>query len=102
MPLCSLALERPCACAQTGIGIHPERLRFRQHLENEMAHYAEDCWDAEVDTSYGWIECAGLADRSAYDLRVRNHATMRNHLLGLLVFMCPLSETALAYRLAQT
>ena len=36
-----------------------------------MAHYAEDCWDAEVDTSYGWIECAGLADRSAYDLRVR-------------------------------
>ena len=53
------------------MGIDPERLRFRQHLENEMAHYAEDCWDAEVDTTYGWVECAGLADRSAYDLRVR-------------------------------
>lgn len=33
-----------------------------------MAHYAEDCWDAEVETTYGWVECAGLADRSAYDL----------------------------------
>jgi hypothetical protein len=39
-----------------------------------MAHYAEDCWDAEVETSYGWVECAGLADRSAYDLRA--HSTM--------------------------
>jgi len=24
--------------------------------------------DAEIETSYGWIECAGHADRSAYDL----------------------------------
>ena len=52
------------------IGINPERLRFRQHLANEMAHYAEDCWDAEVECSYGWVECVGLADRSAFDLRV--------------------------------
>lgn len=59
------------ACVQVGIGIAPERLRFRQHLPNEMAHYAEDCWDAEVECSYGWVECVGLADRSAYDLRVR-------------------------------
>jgi glycyl-tRNA synthetase (class II) len=40
----------------------------------QMAHYAEDCWDAEVETSYGWVECAGLADRSAYDLRA--HTSM--------------------------
>lgn len=40
-----------------------------------MAHYAEDCWDAEVQTSYGWIECAGLADRSAYDLNAHAAAT---------------------------
>ena len=51
-------------------GVRPQRLRFRQHLVHEMAHYAEDCWDAEVECSYGWVECAGLADRSAYDLRV--------------------------------
>ena len=33
-----------------------------------MAHYANDCWDGEVETTYGWVECVGLADRSAYDL----------------------------------
>lgn len=33
-----------------------------------MAHYASDCWDAEIHTSYGWIECVGHADRSCYDL----------------------------------
>ncbi|KAK6153860.1 hypothetical protein DH2020_013499 [Rehmannia glutinosa] len=47
---------------------HLSRLRFRQHLANEMAHYAADCWDAEIESSYGWIECVGIADRSAYDL----------------------------------
>ncbi|KAF8398376.1 hypothetical protein HHK36_017303 [Tetracentron sinense] len=53
----------------TSLGIDKERLRFRQHLANEMAHYAADCWDAEIECSYGWIECVGIADRSAYDLR---------------------------------
>lgn len=50
------------------VGVHPECLRFRQHLSGEMAHYACDCWDLEILTSYGWIECVGIADRSAYDL----------------------------------
>jgi glycyl-tRNA synthetase len=54
----------------TRIGIDPARLRFRQHMSNEMAHYASDCWDGEILTSYGWIECCGCADRSAYDLTV--------------------------------
>ncbi|KAK4267796.1 hypothetical protein QN277_024530 [Acacia crassicarpa] len=52
----------------TRLGIDKDRLRFRQHLANEMAHYACDCWDAEIECSYGWIECVGIADRSAYDL----------------------------------
>jgi glycyl-tRNA synthetase len=50
------------------VGVHPECLRFRQHLSGEMAHYACDCWDLEILTSYGWVECVGIADRSAYDL----------------------------------
>ena len=36
------------------IGLDPARLRFRQHLKTEMAHYAADCWDLEIHTSYGW------------------------------------------------
>ncbi|KAL7152681.1 hypothetical protein ABFS83_04G114800 [Erythranthe nasuta] len=53
----------------TQLGIDKDRLRFRQHLAKEMAHYAADCWDAEIECSHGWIECVGIADRSAYDLR---------------------------------
>ena len=34
------------------VGIDTKKLRFRQHLSNEMAHYACDCWDAECKTSY--------------------------------------------------
>jgi glycyl-tRNA synthetase len=52
----------------TQCGIKTEAIRFRQHRSNEMAHYANDCWDAEVETSYGWIEVAGHSDRSAFDL----------------------------------
>ena len=40
-----------------------------------MAHYAQDCWDAEVETSYGWIEVAGHSDRSAFDLDRHAQAT---------------------------
>ncbi|KAL4790028.1 hypothetical protein BDV19DRAFT_382652 [Aspergillus venezuelensis] len=57
------------------IGVDPTKLRFRQHMANEMAHYACDCWDAELQTSYGWIECVGCADRSAYDLNVHKNKT---------------------------
>lgn len=57
------------------IGINPERLRFRQHMSNEMAHYATDCWDAEIHNSTGWTECVGCADRAAYDLSVHSAKT---------------------------
>ena len=57
------------------IGIDPQRIRFRQHMANEMAHYAADCWDAELQSSFGWIECVGCADRSAYDLTVHAKRT---------------------------
>ena len=57
------------------VGVDPARLRFRQHMSNEMAHYACDCWDAEIYTSYGWTECVGCADRSCYDLTQHTLAT---------------------------
>jgi glycyl-tRNA synthetase len=46
-----------------------------------MAHYAKDCWDAEVETSYGWIEIAGHADRSCYDLS-RHAKRTKNELVA--------------------
>ncbi|OJA20691.1 hypothetical protein AZE42_06035 [Rhizopogon vesiculosus] len=57
------------------IGINPDRLRFRQHMGNEMAHYATDCWDAEIENATGWTECVGCADRAAYDLSVHSAKT---------------------------
>ena len=50
-------------------GLDRDRIRFRQHLETEMAHYAADCWDGEALTGLGWIEVVGVADRGCYDLR---------------------------------
>jgi glycyl-tRNA synthetase len=53
-----------------GVGVDPQRMRFRQHKSDEMAHYAADCWDAEVLLDrLGWIEVVGVADRTDYDLK---------------------------------
>jgi glycyl-tRNA synthetase len=50
-------------------GVDPKKFRFRKHSDNELAHYATECWDAELFSErFGWIECVGIADRSAYDL----------------------------------
>ena len=52
------------------VGVDPARLRFRQHLTTERAHYAADCWDAEIlSKRFGWVELVGIADRTDYDLR---------------------------------
>jgi glycyl-tRNA synthetase len=63
------------------VGLDPNRLRFRQHLKNELAHYSADCWDLEYlvrdrsinlnvrsDDETNWIEIIGIADRGSYDL----------------------------------
>jgi glycyl-tRNA synthetase len=39
------------------------------------AHYAKFCVDAELLTSYGWIEVVGCADRSCFDLSCHTKAT---------------------------
>jgi len=56
-------------------GIKPEAIRFRQHKAKEMAHYANDCWDAEVECSYEWVEVVGHSDRSAFDLEKHQAAS---------------------------
>ncbi len=59
------------------IGIPRAKVRFRQHLREEMAHYAIDCWDAEfLSERYGWMEIVGVADRGDYDLSA--HASFSN------------------------
>ncbi|ELY59152.1 glycyl-tRNA ligase [Natronococcus amylolyticus DSM 10524] len=50
------------------VGVDMDRFRFRQHLSGERAHYAADCWDAESEIDGNWIEMAGFANRTDYDL----------------------------------
>jgi len=51
------------------LGIDPARTRFIEKLPKERAHYSAQTFDQEVKTEkYGWIEVAGYAYRTTYDL----------------------------------
>tara|TARA_B100001057_G_scaffold376264_1_gene381360 strand:- start:127360 stop:128652 length:1293 start_codon:yes stop_codon:yes gene_type:complete len=52
-----------------GIGIPEEKLRLREHEENELAHYASKTVDIEFDYPWGWGELEGIANRGSFDLR---------------------------------
>ena len=63
-----------------GVGINSSKIRFRQHEGNEMAHYAEDCWDCEILGEHGWIECVGIANRTCHDLLSHENYSKSNSL----------------------
>ncbi len=48
---------------------HPDRLRARPHDDDELAHYADRCYDIEYHYPWGWGELEGVASRTDYDLR---------------------------------
>lgn len=51
------------------LGLSDENLRYKQHLPEKLAFYADDAWDLEVKfNSFGWTECCGVHDRTDYDL----------------------------------
>lgn len=49
-------------------GIRGENLRLREHLKDELAHYATACLDIEYRFPFGWKEIHGNADRGTFDL----------------------------------
>jgi len=52
------------------IGLRRERLRVREHLKTELAHYAIQTFDVEYFFPFmGWKEIEGIANRGDYDLR---------------------------------
>ncbi len=51
------------------LGIDPKKLRFREHAEDERAHYAKSAEDIEYDTPFGgWKEFEGIHNRGDWDL----------------------------------
>lgn len=57
-----------CGGILESCGIAKEKLRFRQHEDNERAHYSKDSWDAEALIDDDWVEVQGIANRGTYDL----------------------------------
>jgi len=53
----------------TSLGIREENLRLRQHLREELSHYAKDTWDIEYRYPFGWKELVGIANRTDFDLK---------------------------------
>ncbi len=51
------------------LGLADGFIRWRQHSEDERAHYARDAWDIEFNSPFGgWKELAGVHDRGDWDL----------------------------------
>jgi glycyl-tRNA synthetase len=50
------------------MGILPERLRFKEHGPDELAHYAKAAFDIEYEFPFGWNELEGIHNRTDFDL----------------------------------
>ena len=51
-----------------GFANTPEAFKLRQHEPDELAHYADNCFDVEYLYPWGWDELEGVASRTDYDL----------------------------------
>ncbi len=76
----------------TKVGIESSKIRFRQHEGNEMAHYAADCWDCELNGEHGWVEVVGIANRTCHDLQSHEEHSGSNLLRGWRKYESPISE----------
>jgi glycyl-tRNA synthetase len=59
-------------------GVAPERLRFREHRPDELAHYAKKAVDVEYRFPFGWKELEGIHNRGDWDLGRHQEATGEN------------------------
>jgi glycyl-tRNA synthetase len=50
------------------LGIDPAKIRWHQHGEGELAHYAKDAYDIEFEFPFGFSELEGVHNRTDFDL----------------------------------
>jgi glycyl-tRNA synthetase len=62
----------------TRYGVTPERLRFREHAPDELAHYAKKAIDVEYRFPFGWKELEGIHNRGDFDLSRHAEASGEN------------------------
>lgn len=63
------------------LGIKAERLRFRDHRDDERAHYARKATDIEYQAPFGWSEFEGIHHRGDWDLS-RHKRTYKDPVTG--------------------
>ena len=51
-----------------GYANNKDGFKLRQHEKDELAHYADNCFDVEYLYPWGWDELEGVASRTDYDL----------------------------------
>ncbi|MBU2053087.1 MAG: glycine--tRNA ligase [Nanoarchaeota archaeon] len=49
-------------------GVKQKNLRIREHVKDELSHYAAATMDIEYHFPFGWKELHGMADRTTFDL----------------------------------
>ena len=69
------------------LGMKKENLRFRDHADDERAHYAKAATDIEYKAPFGWAEFMGIHHRANWDLsRHQEYSgkdmTYKDHLSG--------------------
>jgi glycyl-tRNA synthetase len=55
-----------------GLGIPEDRLRFRQHAQEDLSHYSKATTDIEYLFPWGWGELEGIANRTDFDLKAHS------------------------------
>ena len=60
------------------LGINKDKLRFHEHEENELAHYAKEAWDIEYEFPFGWSEVEGIHNRTDFDLQRHQEFSGKN------------------------
>ena len=50
------------------LGLQQEKLRFHEHSQKELAHYAKRAFDVEYEFPFGWHEIEGIHNRTDFDL----------------------------------
>tara|TARA_A100001037_G_scaffold108927_1_gene99161 strand:+ start:8216 stop:9538 length:1323 start_codon:yes stop_codon:yes gene_type:complete len=75
------------------LGITESKLRFHEHGENELAHYAKEAWDIEYEFPFGWSEIEGIHNRTEFDLKRHEEFSGKN----LTYFDQPNNERFLPY-----
>lgn len=60
------------------LGINESKMRFHEHKDKELAHYAKKAFDIEYEFPFGWSELEGIHNRTDFDLKRHQEFSGKN------------------------